>query len=75
MAAYSYSWSQYIIPTTVGTVMVTVNEATNQTSSTTIYHSEYENNGSMTLLTRTDTDGAGTVTNVVPDLYNVHMTV
>jgi hypothetical protein len=59
------TWSQWITPSTVGTVMVTVNEATNQTFSTTIYHSEYENNGSMTLLTRTDTDAAGTVTKVL----------
>jgi len=75
MAVYSYSWSQYITPTIVGTVQVTVNEATNQTWSTTVYNSEFENNGSMTLLTRTDTDAAGIVTQVVQDLYDVNVTV
>lgn len=69
LGAYSYTWSQYIVPTTVGTVLVVVNNATNQTSTTTIYHTEFERNGSMTLLTRTDTNTAGTVTNAVLD-YN-----
>ena len=64
MYGYSYTWSQWIRPTTVGTVYVTVNEATNQTSSTTVYHSEYKTNGSMQLLTRTDVDALGTVTGI-----------
>ena len=50
--------------------MVTVNVATNQTFSTTIYHTDYDINGTQTLLTRTDTDTAGTVTDVISDLYN-----
>jgi hypothetical protein len=50
--------------------MVTVNEATNQTFSTTIYHTDFERNSSATLLTRTDTDAAGTVTQVVTDEYS-----
>lgn len=36
IAAYSSTWSQAIIPVTVGTVMFIVNEATNKTTSTTI---------------------------------------
>jgi hypothetical protein len=55
--------------------VVTVNEATNQTWSSTVYHSEYATNGSLSLLTRTDTDAAGTVTQVITDMYNVEMTV
>ncbi|KAH9217837.1 hypothetical protein DL95DRAFT_385960 [Leptodontidium sp. 2 PMI_412] len=70
LAAVSSTWTQVIIPTTVGTVMVVVNEATNETSSTTIYHTDYERNGSSTILTRTDTDAAGTVTQVVTDKRN-----
>lgn len=35
----SDSQSQYIWPTTIGTVMITVDAATNQTAATTIYHS------------------------------------
>ncbi|KAG4439852.1 hypothetical protein IFR05_004665 [Cadophora sp. M221] len=70
LAAVSSTWTQVIIPITVGTVMVVVNEATNETSSTTIYHTDYERNGSSTILTRTDTDAAGTVTQVVTDKSN-----
>jgi hypothetical protein len=55
--------------------MVTVNEATNETSSTTIYHKEYETDGTMKLLARTDTDAAGTVTQAVPNLHNVKVTM
>ncbi|KAE8446266.1 hypothetical protein EG329_012352 [Mollisiaceae sp. DMI_Dod_QoI] len=73
--AQSSTWTQFIVPTTVGTVMVTVNEATNQTFSTTIYHTDYERNGSATLLTRTDTDAAGTVTQAVIDEHNRTMAV
>ncbi|OWP03911.1 hypothetical protein B2J93_5870 [Marssonina coronariae] len=64
----SSTWSQFIIPTTVGTVMVTVNEATNKTISTTIYHTDYEINGTVTLLSRTNTNAAGTVTQVVSNV-------
>jgi hypothetical protein len=67
MHAATFSWSQYITPVIVGTVMVTVNEAADETSSTTIYHTDYEEGGSLALLTRTDTDTAGTVTHVVTD--------
>ncbi|KAK0100582.1 hypothetical protein ONS95_007040 [Cadophora gregata] len=70
IAAVSSTWSQVIIPTTVGTVLVVVNAATNETTSTTIYHTDYLKNGSSTLLSRTDTDGAGTVTQVVTDIVN-----
>ncbi|KAK0850835.1 hypothetical protein LTR91_014746 [Friedmanniomyces endolithicus] len=49
-------------PTIIGTVMVTVNEATNKTQSTTVYNEEYTTDGGTTILTRTDTDAAGTVT-------------
>lgn len=54
--------------------MITVNEATNQTFSTTIFHTDYERNGSATLLSRTDTDAAGTVTQIVSK-HNRTMTV
>lgn len=67
LGAHSYYWSQYLTPKVVGTVMVTVNEATNQTISSTIYHSEYAVNGSSQLLTRTDVNSAGTVTAVLYD--------
>lgn len=72
MMANSFIWSQYIIPTTVGTVMVTVNEANNQTWSSTRWHTEYMNNDSITLVTRTDTNAAGTVT-AIP--YGINITV
>jgi hypothetical protein len=55
--------------------MVTVNVATNQTFSTTIYDTNYEINGIETLFTRTDTNTAGTVTEVISDLYNKSVTV
>ncbi|TKA48844.1 hypothetical protein B0A54_00920 [Friedmanniomyces endolithicus] len=42
--------------------MVTVNEATNKTQSTTVYNEEYTTDGGTIILTRTDTDAAGTVT-------------
>jgi hypothetical protein len=48
--------------------MVTVNEATNQTWSTTIYHSEFATNGTMSILTRTDTNALGTVTAAIDDI-------
>merc|ERR1712093_771747 len=70
LAAVSSTWSQVIIPTTVGTVLVVVNEATNETTSTTVYHTDFLKNGSSTLLSRTDTDVAGTVTQVVTDYQN-----
>ncbi|CZT10027.1 uncharacterized protein RCO7_03179 [Rhynchosporium graminicola] len=64
IAVDSYTWSQYIIPITVGTVLVVVNKATNKTTSTTVFHTDYVRNGSTALLTRTDTNSAGTVTQV-----------
>lgn len=75
VSAYTYGWKQKFYPTTVGTVMVTVNVATNETLSTTIYHTNYDTNGTQTLFTRTDTDTAGTVTEVISDLYNKSVTV
>ncbi|KAK1056494.1 hypothetical protein LTR74_014849 [Friedmanniomyces endolithicus] len=42
--------------------MVTVNEAANKTQSTTVYNEEYTTDGGIAILTRTDTDAAGTVT-------------
>jgi hypothetical protein len=75
LGAYSYTWSQYILPTTVGTVMVVINEATNQTSTSTSYHTEFDRSGSKTILTRTDTNAAGTVTDVVEDMYGSSATM
>jgi hypothetical protein len=75
LGAFSYTWTQYIIPTTVGTVLVVVNNATNQTSTTTIFHTEFIQNGSQTLLTRTDTNAAGTVTNAVADINGGFVTM
>lgn len=75
LAAYSYTWSQYITPTIVGTVQVTVNEATNETYSRTVYHSEYATNGSVSLITRTDTNSLGTVTAAVNDINGGYATL
>ncbi|KAK3633788.1 hypothetical protein LTR22_019972 [Elasticomyces elasticus] len=55
--------------------MVTVNEAINKTYSTTIYKEEYTTNGTSKILTRTDTNAAGTVTNVAADMYGVNITL
>jgi len=63
--ATSMTWSQWITPSIVGTVLVTVNKANNRTVSTTVYHTDFETNGSRQLLTRTDTNAASTVTKVV----------
>ncbi|TKA70725.1 hypothetical protein B0A55_07561 [Friedmanniomyces simplex] len=57
-----YTWSQWITPTIIGTVVVTINEATNKTYSTTVFNEEYTTNGETKILTRTDTNAAGTVT-------------
>ncbi|KAK3075705.1 methionyl-tRNA synthetase [Teratosphaeriaceae sp. CCFEE 6253] len=46
----------------VDTVLVTTNEATNRTYSTTVYHDEFTTNGTAKILTRTDTNQTGTVT-------------
>lgn len=60
-------------PVTVGTVMVTVDEASNQTVTSTSYHTEhsqYVTSGtfpSSLLYTRTDTNAAGTVTAEIYD--------
>ena len=63
-----------IFPTTVGTVLVVINDDTNQTSLTTKTNTEYKSNGTLNILTRTDTNGAGTVTKVInPDGYGVTM--
>ncbi|KAL2064168.1 hypothetical protein VTL71DRAFT_4662 [Oculimacula yallundae] len=75
IAAFSSTWSQFIIPITVGTVMITINEATNQTYSTTIYHTDFESNGSTSLLTRTDTNAAGTITQVATYGFNQTTTI
>jgi len=64
MDATSYTWVQYYTPSTVGTVMVIVNDATNKTTSTTIFHTEFDLSGSSKLLEGTDTNKAGTVTAV-----------
>lgn len=75
MSLASYTWSQHIFPTTVGTVMVTVDEGLHRTWSTTIYHEEFAHNGSMSIFTRTDTDTAGTVTQVIVDVYRMQRTM
>lgn len=75
IAAYSSTWSQAIIPITVGTVMFIVNEATNKTTSTTIYHTDFVQNGSTTLLSRTDTNSDGTVTYVATYGLNLSTTM
>lgn len=65
-----YYWKRdaLVTPTTVGTVVVQINDATNQTTTTTIFHSEYKVNGTLRLLTRNNTNPAGTVTQVVSSL-------
>ena len=63
LPAQSYTWSQFITPTTVGTVEVIVNKDTNKTLTTTKTNLEYQSNGKLQIgLTRTDTNAAGTVT-------------
>lgn len=72
--AQRYTWTQTIFPTTVGTVLVVINDDTNRTSLTTKTNTEYKSNGTLNILTRTDTNGAGTVTTVInPDGYGVTM--
>lgn len=64
-----YVWNKHYTASTVGTVIVVVNEATNKTSSTTIYHTEYDANGSSKLYSRTDTNEHGTITAAGTDLH------
>jgi len=71
-AAGIYTWVQHVQPVTVGTVQVTVNKADNRTVSNTVYHTDFNVNGSQQLLTRTDTDARGTVTKVIDGNYTVY---
>lgn len=75
MAAYSYTWSQYITPTIVGTVEVIINTDTNRTLTTTKTNTEFSTNGTLSTLTRTDTNIAGTVTAVQEDVFGMDFTV
>lgn len=59
--AWSYVWRKVYTPVIIGTVLVAVNEATNQTSRTTLYHSEYLS-GTEKVPTPTDLNAAGTRT-------------
>ncbi|KAK4901293.1 hypothetical protein LTR27_001851 [Elasticomyces elasticus] len=72
---YTSSWKQVIWPTIVGTVIITINEATNKTYSTTVYNSEFAVNGTSSILTRTDVNSAGTVTKVKRDAFGQNATV
>lgn len=74
MAAYSYTWSQYIEPTIIGTVEIIINTDTNRTVTTTKTKTEFANNGTIGVLTRTDLNAAGTVTAVTTDLYGQSFT-
>lgn len=73
LSARTWEWVPNITPVTVGTVMVTIDEASNQTVTSTSYHTEhlhYVTNGtfpSSLLYSRTDTNAAGTVTAYVYD--------
>lgn len=62
LPALTYSWSQYITPTIIGTVDIVINTDTNKTFTTTKTNTEYATNGSLAVLSRTDTNAAGTVT-------------
>lgn len=74
LAAVSYIWTQYIHPTTVGTVEVIINTDTNRTYTTTKTNTEFSTNGTLSILTRTDTNAAGTVT-AAQDLFGYNVTV
>ncbi|KAK4575051.1 hypothetical protein LTR86_000903 [Recurvomyces mirabilis] len=63
-SAYSYTW-RYMTPSTVGTVLITVNIAKNETISSTVFHTNFRESGNQTILTRTDVNDANTVTGVV----------
>lgn len=60
----TYEWTQYIYPTVIGTVQVIVNTDTNRTMTSTKYNTQIATNGTESILTRTDTNEAGTVTGV-----------
>jgi hypothetical protein len=75
--AISYTWSQFYTPVNLGTVYVIINNL-NQTKTVTSTNSsaltaartQFLNNGTLQLLTRTDVDSAGTVTAPVPTGLN-----
>lgn len=75
----SYYWTKKYNATTVGTVQIIINKATNKTTTTTKYHTEYKSNATGTdalaILERTDVNAAGTVTQVVKDLFNSSTTM
>lgn len=75
LAGHSFTWSQYITPTTVGTVEVIINTDTNRTYTTTKTNTEFSTNGTISILTRTDTNAVGTVTAVAHDLFGYNVTV
>ena len=75
MDAETYVWIKHYTAVTVGTVIIMVNEATNETSTTTSYLTEYEASGSSNLLQRTDTNDAGTVTIVTTGLHKKEITL
>ncbi|KAF2165180.1 hypothetical protein M409DRAFT_56058 [Zasmidium cellare ATCC 36951] len=73
LTARSWEWKSVYSRVTVGTVLVTVDQITNQTVTSTSYnsdHLQFVTSGTFSgpdLHTRTDTDAAGTVTGVVYD--------
>lgn len=75
MTALSYTWSQVITPTTIGTIHVMINTASNITWTSTEMHTEYASRSSLQTLTRTDTNADRTVTAVVGALDGSKITV
>lgn len=75
LAGYSYIWTQYIAPTTIGTIEIIINTDTNRTYTTTKTNTEFATNGTLSILTRTDVNAAGTVTAVEQDLFGYNVTV
>lgn len=61
MFAETREWRKVYTPVIIGTIIIQVNEATNQTITTTSYHSEYLE-GSQTMSTPSRVNSAGTRT-------------
>jgi hypothetical protein len=75
VGANTWIWIKWVTPTIVGTVMVIVNEALSTTSSSTIFHTRYQNVSDMSLFTPTNTNAAGTVTDIIPLVTGGYKTV
>lgn len=64
-----YTWTPQYRPITIGTVFVVVNEDTNRTVTTTKIRDAWTEYSTISILSRNDTNAAGTVTAAVTDNY------